>query len=66
MFSKSSILARPGWSPKVFEELMGPPDEIRKGPNKTQLFKPERVDHQPAKLLPTDNLPFAAVATEPA
>jgi hypothetical protein len=43
MFSKSSILARPGWSPKVFEELMGLPDEIGKGPTKTQLFKPERV-----------------------
>jgi hypothetical protein len=43
MFSKSSILARPGWSHTVFEELMGPPDETRKGPRKTQLFRPERV-----------------------
>jgi len=43
MLSKSSILARPGWSPQVFEELMGPPDEVRNWPNKTYLFKPERV-----------------------
>lgn len=43
MLSKSSILARPGWSPQVFEELMGPPDEVRNWPSKTYLFKPERV-----------------------
>jgi hypothetical protein len=43
MLSKSSILARPGWSPRVFEELMGSPDEVRKWPKKAYLFKPERV-----------------------
>lgn len=43
MLSKSSILARPGWSPQVFEELMGPPDEVRNWPKKAYLFKPERV-----------------------
>lgn len=45
MYSKSSILARPGWSAVNFDKLLDEPDELRRvGPGlPNMLYRPDRV-----------------------